>query len=88
MLVLTRREGEEIIIGDDIVLTVISIQRDKIRLGIKAPKHVRVDRQEVSIQRQERTNNTTPESLPTSDHSTPMIAPLSGIISPILPVIV
>jgi carbon storage regulator len=47
MLVLTRRVGEQILIGDEIVLTVVRIQGDKVRLGIEAPKHIAVHRDEL-----------------------------------------
>ncbi|MFT0847551.1 carbon storage regulator CsrA [Actinomycetaceae bacterium L2_0104] len=47
MLVLSRRIGEEIIIGDDIVLTVVDVRNDSVRLGIKAPRSVSVNRAEV-----------------------------------------
>ena len=53
MLVLTRKKDEKIMIGDDIVLTLISIQKDKARIGIDAPKHIAVHREEIyeAIQR-------------------------------------
>ncbi len=53
MLVLSRKQDEKIIIGDNISLMVISIQGDKVRLGIEAPKDVSIHRQEVydAIQR-------------------------------------
>lgn len=47
MLVLTRKQNEGILIGSDIVITVINIEGDKIRLGIEAPKNVRVIREEL-----------------------------------------
>lgn len=47
MLVLTRRLGESVCVGDGFVLTVIAVQGKKVRLGIEAPAAVRVDRQEV-----------------------------------------
>ena len=47
MLVLSRHRNEAIIIGDDIVITVIDIRGDKVRLGIDAPKNVTVHRKEV-----------------------------------------
>ncbi len=47
MLVLTRKTNESIIIGEDIVLTVIEIRRDRVRLGINAPKEVSVHRREI-----------------------------------------
>ena len=47
MLVLSRHRDQEIVIGDDIVVTVIEIRGDKVRLGIKAPAHIPVHRNEV-----------------------------------------
>ncbi|MDY3553948.1 carbon storage regulator [Gemmata sp. JC717] len=47
MLVLTRRPGESIIIAGDIKLTVVSVGPGRVKIGIEAPSHVRVDRQEI-----------------------------------------
>jgi len=47
MLVLSRRLGERLVIGDDIVVTVIEVRSDGVKLGIDAPRHVRVHRAEV-----------------------------------------
>jgi carbon storage regulator len=47
MLVLERRRDERIMIGDDITIRVIEIRGDKVRLGIEAPKEIRVDREEI-----------------------------------------
>lgn len=47
MLVLTRKQNEGILIGNDIVITIINIEGDKVRLGIEAPKNVRVIREEL-----------------------------------------
>lgn len=47
MLVLSRRVGESLVIGDDITLTVIEVRGDTVRLGVDAPRHVRVHRAEV-----------------------------------------
>jgi carbon storage regulator len=47
MLVLTRKVGEEIVIGTNIRITVVAIKGEKVRLGIAAPKEVVVDRGEV-----------------------------------------
>ncbi len=51
MLVLTRRVGEVIVIGGEIRVTVVSAAGDKVRLGIVAPDHIRVDRQEIHERR-------------------------------------
>lgn len=53
MLLLSRRIGEEVLIGDDVVVTVVEISGGRVRLGIIAPKEVAVDRREVR-ERQER----------------------------------
>lgn len=47
ILVLTRRPDESVIIAGDIKITVVSIGPDRVRLGVEAPPHVRVDRQEI-----------------------------------------
>ena len=51
MLVLTRRIGEQLVIDENIVLTIVAIEGNKIRLGIAAPSAVRVDREEVHRRR-------------------------------------
>ncbi|MGE0510459.1 MAG: carbon storage regulator CsrA [Acidimicrobiia bacterium] len=47
MLVLTRRVGQSILVGDDIVVTVLDNGRDQVRIGISAPHNVSVHREEV-----------------------------------------
>jgi carbon storage regulator len=47
MLVLTRKTNQSIMIGDEIEVTILAVSRDKIRLGITAPREVPVYRQEV-----------------------------------------
>lgn len=47
MLVLSRKKDESLIIGDEIEVKVLEIRGDKVRLGVVAPKSVRVDRGEV-----------------------------------------
>ena len=47
MLVLTRKPNESIIIGDTIAVSVLAIEGDQVKLGITAPKHVTVHRQEI-----------------------------------------
>ncbi len=47
MLVLTRRSGESVMVGDDVVITVLETRGDVVRLGILAPRSVQVHREEV-----------------------------------------
>ena len=47
MLILSRKRNEQIIIGDGIVITVVSVRGGNVRLGVEAPRHVTVHRQEV-----------------------------------------
>ena len=47
MLILTRRVGETIVIGDDVVVTVLGIKGNQVRIGINAPKNVSVHREEI-----------------------------------------
>lgn len=47
MLVLTRKKGESIMIGDQIELVVLGTEGDTVKLGLKAPKHVDIFRKEV-----------------------------------------
>lgn len=47
MLVLSRKKNEQILVGDDVVITIVEIRGDKVRLGIAAPKNVPVHRREV-----------------------------------------
>jgi carbon storage regulator len=47
MLILTRRVGETLMIGDEVTVTVLGVKGNKIRLGINAPKSVAVHREEI-----------------------------------------
>jgi carbon storage regulator len=47
MLILSRRVNEKIIIGDDIVVSVVEVRGDQVKLGIEAPRNVKVYREEV-----------------------------------------
>ena len=47
MLILTRRVGETLMIGDDVAVTVLGVKGNQVRIGVKAPRDVTVHREEI-----------------------------------------
>lgn len=56
MLVLSRKPGEKLLIGDDVVITVVRIGPNQVRLGIDAPSHLNILREELESERKQVTN--------------------------------
>ena len=63
MLILTRRVGETLVIGDDVTVTVLGVRGNQVRLGVNAPKEVAVHREEIyqRIQMEKGGNESAPE---------------------------
>jgi carbon storage regulator len=51
MLILMRRAGESIYIGQNIVITLVSLDRNRARIGIEAPRDIPVDREEIAMRK-------------------------------------
>ena len=61
MLILTRRVGESLMVGDDITVTVLGVKGNQVRIGVNAPKDVAVHREEIYNRIQDDEPGTPPE---------------------------
>lgn len=69
MLILTRRVGEAINIGDDVIVTVMAVNGSQVRIGIQAPKAMIVDREEIAERRRAEREGTRHEFVKRSNHN-------------------
>ncbi|CAK0747771.1 carbon storage regulator [Gammaproteobacteria bacterium] len=70
MLILTRRVGETLMIGDNVTVTVLGVKGNQVRIGVNAPKEVTVHREEIyeRIQREKEGQNPAPQTSPASSN--------------------
>ncbi len=71
MLVLSRKVGEEIVIGSNIRVRVLSVQGNQIRLGFIAPRDIEIQREELLAPGREKRPRTGPDGLPAPDAVVP-----------------
>jgi carbon storage regulator len=77
MLILTRRVGETVMIGDDVTITVLGVKGNQVRVGINAPKSVAVHREEIyeRIKREQQPDHGEPQDAPDEAQKTAEHAP-------------
>ena len=81
MLILTRRPGERVVIGEDILITVMGVSGHTVRLGIEAPEGISIFREEIWLAvkaENEAAAAAGPDSLPTSHPNPPAQDPPTG----------
>jgi carbon storage regulator len=78
MLILTRRVGETLMIGDDVSVTVLRVKGNQIRLGVNAPKNVSVQREEIFERMKGEDDEPAPGDDPDAGEATPARVAVDG----------
>ncbi len=74
MLVLTRRDGEQIVVGDDVIIKVLAVARGRVRVGIEAPRNIQVRRSEIPSKPRQSAHRTISRPTP------PAVAQMAGTV--------
>ncbi|MES2790075.1 MAG: carbon storage regulator [Planctomycetota bacterium] len=67
MLVLSRKPGERVRVGTEVVITIVRLGSNTVRLGIEAPEHMKIVREQLLIEVQDATNDSNPDASATRD---------------------
>lgn len=84
MLVLTRRPGEQIVIDNGIRLTVVSVGPGRVKIGIEAPAHVRIDRSEIHDKIQQEAAGPAPAPAAVEEPTPLVVAASAPEVAPLL----
>jgi len=82
MLILSRRESECIHLGDDIVLTIVRVSGEKVRIGIEAPPHIKILRNELEVSKSVQPESASDSSAATAslEHTLAAVIPTPSVV--------
>ena len=82
MLILSRRESECIHLGDDIVLTIVRVSGEKVRIGVEAPPHIKILRNELEVSKlvQPKSASDISAATPSLEHTPVAVIPAPSVV--------